>query len=62
VEDLGSVTIQDNRSGKGCGKKLRSSDLAVLWLSKKHPARVLPQLHGVGRVSMRGIPALHSSD
>lgn len=29
-EDLGSVTIQENMSGKGCSKKLRSSDLAVL--------------------------------
>lgn len=29
-EDPGTVTIQDNMSGKQSGKKLRSSDLALL--------------------------------
>lgn len=29
-EDLGLVAVQYNMSGKGFGKKLRSSDLAVL--------------------------------
>lgn len=29
-EDLGSVAIQDNTSGKGYSMKLRSSDLDVL--------------------------------
>lgn len=34
-EGLVLVAVQCNMSGKGFGKKLRNSDLAVLWLSKK---------------------------
>lgn len=37
-EDLGLVAVQYNMSGKGFGKKLRNSDVAVLWLSEKDTA------------------------
>lgn len=42
-EDLGLVAIQFNMSGKGFGKKLRNSDLDVLWLSKKDAAAAASQ-------------------